>query len=611
MRQNYEFKEFTVENFSKLIEEKQITLPRFQRDVVWTKSQVEDLSTSLKEGFPFGTFLIAGDAPFRLLDGLQRANAIMSIYRKPQEYFNSDQIPTEVLLEFRKSLNDNSELHKGIPENELENAIVYWVKNQPNTDPTLEFKAFTLADYLYSRFLVQVSIELLKRGEKILSPLIKQIVDEVDNIGAIKIPCILYKGSDENLPTIFEKLNSTGTKLSRFQIFAANWVDKLIPNAQVEIKKLIFEEYSERQTTGNIMIEHFQESESEFLKQDLNLYEYLLGLGKLLESKYPYLFAGKGDSIGFTLSSACLQGSIRKIINLATIFTDTFDYSGFQAALFDSGKIVFSELNPYITLRINKLDKLSKEKPSLYHSDYQIISFIAKVFRDKYHLDTFKEKPEWKSTKKWALQIPYHYLYDQLENNWRGSGDKRIEDMLEGDRYHTKISQESWATTLDKWFKEKGLTKKQTGRTKIDDVDLLFLNYIYTYTYSHHDVKGTNEFHLEHLIAVKVLSDYISKNKGKVEGLPISAVSNLCYLDGELNKAKKQKTIYQYIKDNPGAVNIGDIESKSTFTSESEMAFVEFLSDVDNDGWEEFYKEFLGNRFEKLKAKFFELNKIC
>lgn len=611
MKQNYEFKEFLVEDFYNLIYDGSVILPRFQRDLVWSEKQVEELALSLKMGIPFGTFLLAGNNPFKLLDGLQRAHAIMKIYQKPQKFFNEDQISESLIDEIKKLLESCSpSIHKS--NDDVRHAIVEWVQAQVNTDPTNEFKGLHLARHLFQIFFIrEVDADVLIKGDKVLSPLISDITTEINNIGKIKIPCIIYKGTDDHLPTIFEKLNTTGTKLSRFQVFAANWVDKFVPHVQDKrIKKAIYTEYSERQKEGNITIEHFLENENEFYNQDLNLYEYLLGLGKILEVDYQDLFGNKGDSIGFTLTAACLQGSIRKIISISDVFNEEFIFQGFQDALFDAVKIVFSELEPYISLRINKSDNVKKPKPIIFHSDYQIISFVSKVFRDKYDLLTFSIKDDWNTIKKWVKQIPYYYLYDQLEDNWRGSGDKRIEEMLTSDRYRQPISLEKWEILLNKWFKEKELNKKQNKRTSIDNDDILFLNFIYTHLFTFHDVHGSKIFHLEHLVPIKLISDYLKKTNNTIVGLPISAVSNLCYLESEINKKKGKKTIYKFVKENPQDVNILNIEEKCTFTSESDLAFVDLLTGNNDEGWEKFYEDFLTKRFDVLKEKFYSLNGI-
>lgn len=611
MKQNYDFEEYFVNEFVDSLKKEEIILPRFQRDLVWSNTQIVELADSLKKGIPFGTFLLAGEKPHKLLDGLQRANAITKIYHEPQKFFRKDQVPQEIIDQVKELFINHGATFPEDYDEGLRNDIAAWVTNQKDTNPAKNFNAFMLGKHLFSLFSVKVDGELPYKASEILSPLIESIVDEINNIGSIKIPCIIYKGSDEHLPLIFEKINSTGTKLSRFQIFAANWADNLLPRLKdEEIKRIVFREYESRIKEGNINIEHFSEIEAEFLEQDLNLYEYLLGLGMVMEKAFPYLFFNKGDSIGFTLTSACLQGSIRKIYGLDKIIDDRFNFTGYKKALLDSIKIVFDTLRPFICLKINKSKSDKNENPIIFHSDYQIISFVAKVFREKYNLETFESDDNWNTKKAWIDNIPFHYLYDQIEDNWRGSGDKRIEDMLDSPRYRSVISKAAWEKNLLDWFRDKEMTKNQSRRTSIDSKDILFLNYIYTHVFTNFEVEGNVQFHLEHLIPVKTLTSFLASGKYKNGGLPISAISNLCYLEAELNQKKGNKTIYEYIKDQPDKLDISKIEEKCTFTKESDMDFVDLLTGNQDEGWDDFYFEFLNKRFATLINKFLNLNNI-
>ncbi len=607
MKQNYEFKDYSLKEYFEEIDNKDINLPKFQREIVWSQNKINALADSLALGIPFGTFLLAGENPRILVDGLQRTYALRQIYNGPQKYFKKDQIDNLTLTKIKQFLLENNAVIPNNQDDEIQKAIVEWIKNSPNTDPTEKFKGLYIAKDLFKQFSVKENADNLTKGDEILSPVIDVVIKEKSNIENIKIPCVIYKGSNENLPLIFEKLNTSGTSLTKYQIFASKWFNKTLPGMKdKEIKKIIFNIYDKRLKEGDIYINNLPESEAEFIKQDLNLFEYLLGLGNLCEKKFPNLFANKGDTIGFTLSAACLQGSIRKIGRINEIINDSFDFENFQNALFDSIDTVYLELRPYISVLIKR--SRGNKKPIIFHSDYQIVSLISKVFREKYDIPTFKEKKEWNKDHKWISNVPYYYLLDQLEDNWRGSGDTRIEEMLNSDRYKQKISRSTWSSLLDKWFQENEITKKQKVRININHVELLLLNYIYAHTITVAESQGSNIYNLEHLVPVDLLSKYIQDYK--IEGLPISAVSNICYLDETINKKKGKKTIYEFIKENPEEVNIYDIESKYTFTKESDLDFIKLLNDKDIEHWDEFYKEFIISRFKTLKEKFFELNRI-
>ena len=451
-------------------------------------------------------------------------------------------------------------------------------------------------------------------ADQILSPIIALINDERQNVEEIKIPCIVYKGDDENLPDIFEKLNTQGTQLTKYQVFAAHWDDFQLPNdIQNDIKEVMYEKYISRQHDGNINIDDLP-TKDDFLQGSINLFEYLFGLGNIIEKSFPLLFSGKGDSIGFTLTSACLRGSIKKLINIQSVFKNGFPYQKFREALFSSIETVNDQLYTILSLRINKYKNRTDPKPIIYHSDYQIISFISKVFRDKYSLEDFNILDTWSEKSEWIRNIQYYYLYDQIEGNWRGSGDVRIESMLSSSTYEKPLSRETWDHSLKRWFEEYQITKKQMKRSSISNTDLLFLNYIYRHMVTYDDIHNPDKkFHLEHIVPVKVLTDFITNNSENQiisEGLPISSVANLCYLDANLNDSKGEKTIYQFAKGKPEEFNLAEVEEKFTFTSEEDLALIDSLDKNPSLEWRDEYFNYLKNRFNVLVEKFLDMNEI-
>jgi hypothetical protein len=236
------------------------------------------------------------------------------------------------------------------------------------------------------------------------------------------------------------------------------------------------------------------------------------------------------------------------------------------------------------------------------------------LFRDKYSLDTFDVLQTWEDKKAWVKNIQYYYLYDKIERNWRGSGDSRIEDMLTTTTYENVLTKEIWRNSLERWFREYQITRKQTQRSSIDNTDLLFLNYIYKHLITFDDLTNPDKkFHLEHIIPVKLLKDYISENLDNViisEGLPISSVANLCYLDATINNSKGEKTIYQYAKEKPEEFNLAKVEEKFTFTSEKDLALIDSLDEDPSSEWRDEYFEYLENRFNILVEKFLDMNDI-
>ena len=63
------------------------------------------------------------------------------------------------------------------------------------------------------------------------------------NISDIKIPVNIYSGDSAKLPEIFELLNSSGVVLSKYEIYAARWLDTKLNIKNKKIKEAIRDKY--------------------------------------------------------------------------------------------------------------------------------------------------------------------------------------------------------------------------------------------------------------------------------------------------------------------------------------------------------------------------------
>ena len=77
-----------VQDIIEKIKNKEIVLPKFQRDFAWTQEQVSNLGKSIKNGFPIGSFTLyskKNSGKFLLLDGQQRCSSIFRIFENNEE----------------------------------------------------------------------------------------------------------------------------------------------------------------------------------------------------------------------------------------------------------------------------------------------------------------------------------------------------------------------------------------------------------------------------------------------------------------------------------------------------------------------------------------------
>ena len=541
---------------------------------------------------------------YSLIDGLQRTNTILSYVEKPTKFFDKENIDEEILqkLESVLGLTDQS-------REEIIKIITNWVKNLVGFEEEDGFASIYLASELINKLSPEGTSRYIDVND-VLVPFNKNLKHE-SNISNVKIPIIIYSGDKEYLPMIFERLNSKGTKLNKYQIYAATW----IPYGSIGINNsqiidLIKAKYDALIEEG-LQVDNYDPYSPAFNTSGFNYFEYVFGLGKYITGKYEQLFGSNNkddtaDSIGFNICTACLCDDIKKMADLPS-YLKRIDLDQFEESLLDAISLVNKQLKPFIGLNANKRKGNNGAKTvTVYHSEYQIVSLIGKVFKVKYNSDlTVKES--WNGMKEIVLNnIPFHYLYDILREYWRGSGDSKINELIKnGSRYELKITKNNWDNILSEWF-DNQLQRKEKSRVNIRDTDILFLKYIYTHLFTMYQDVSPIEYEIDHIISVNKLKE-ISGDLG----IPMSAVSNLCLIDKKTNKEKKDLDIYSHfskkVKDKQMTQHQADIEiakiEKFTFTTRQELQFVKKIR-------KENYLEFIGIRFDILKNKFYELNNI-
>ncbi len=591
---------------------KKIEVPKYQRNLVWKNKQKELFIESLKNGFPIGALLLYkknidqyGNEVYILVDGLQRSTTLLNYHERPTEFFSREDIPEAFLTNLANSLEIDDNM-----QSKLVNSIVSWVRGLKGFEENKGYSSFHLANHLLKIFGIQHNNNsVMSEIHEIIVPF-KEKVEIESDLSKIKIPVVIYHGTEDTLPTIFERLNSKGTQLNKYQIYAATWmIYNPINITNREIINLIKAKYDSLIDEG-LEIENYEPDSQDFFTGKFTVFEYIFGLSKYLMKNFPHLFGtykkeDSADSIGFNLGAICLGLSIKEMDDLPRKVIG-LNQLKFEEALFDSINEVYACLKPYIGIKANQRQG-TRTRQTIYHSEFQIISLIGKIFRMKYD-HNFNQRVDWEKNKVKVLNnIPYRYLYDIIRDYWRGSGDTKINDLIvDGSLYEKEVTINNWESVLDEWL-ESELQKKEQKRIKITPKAILFLKYIYSHLITVYQETSKTEFEIEHLVPVSRLMEIAEVN----DGLPISAISNLCLIEKSINKEKTNKTIYEYYDEKvrngdltpeQASREISNIE-RYTFTKRSDLGFVTEI-EITN------YKEFLRRRFEKMKNAFYKENRI-
>lgn len=187
-----------------------ITIPDFQRTLVWNKNKKQDLISSILKKRPIGAItLFRGEQEndVLLIDGLQRITTINEFNNTPSKIYSWNQlkknfseeidglIPAELKDRKREILNECREWYTNDYFNSKKSIIAFMNKTN--------IRNYIKDEYICEKFITSF-IELLDFEE-------------------IEMALIIYNGPKDNVADIFEKTNSGSVRLSKYEFYAAAW----------------------------------------------------------------------------------------------------------------------------------------------------------------------------------------------------------------------------------------------------------------------------------------------------------------------------------------------------------------------------------------------------
>lgn len=613
----------------------QITIPEFQRGLVWKRSEHSELIDSIDRGFPIGSLLLYEDAAasdssvtektyFKLIDGLQRTQALKSYVRKVNTLFTErdlDRASENLIVEQLSG-------YSGANRPKIRRAVVAWVKGRPGFDDSHDWNSQHLI-----RTLVEKVLDLAPEtapfnavfGELALNDAFVGRLDSFleatkrkRDITGNKIPVVIYRGDSDNLKEIYELVNSKGRRLTPYDILAAQWLNCRLRIKNPKIRDAIYQKYIEMQNAGYPLDIRDQMKTADLRRErDYNLYQYLFGLGQFLSEEYPYLFsktdADKVNRVSFNLVPACFEIPIEERARLQDEFEN-------KADSIKNGKHV-ARLEQCILESISFVDQVLRDilsigrreksgRPPIHHTEQQITAMIATAFRAKYVKDTLAEKDGWENKRKTLVEnLPMFYLHDILSNTWGRGGDQTLFRRVGQEYYlNSRPTTHDWDSVFRTWFNLQMETKKAVrGRVPLNSEQVLLLKYVH---YGKFGAQCNDKIYdIEHIIAVSTLVrdeeiywylDDETHHKG-----PINTIGNLGLLDESTNRAKGKQSFYDFVHSQNPSSGVGDDQLEGNMTNLENLLCCprDFLPSVLS---EDTFLEFLLDRWGHLKSEFFE-----
>lgn len=578
---------------------KKIVVPMFQRGKRWNKNQEKTFIDSLIKGYPVGTMLFYetfedNKRTYILVDGLQRGNSIKKYMTNPTEFFYDDSISDEFCAEILKIVEeDDKEFYSSI-----RTILTSFIKEQ-KTFKNLQY--YSVAKLIADEF--KVGYEPIEKLIDTIKNFFEERQDLYDRIASTVIPVIVYTGEESNLPDIFDRINSKGTPLDQYEVYAAAWpVNEKYAINNLGVIEHIVKKYDSFVEDGYFI--HGYSREEMRTTRKVNAFEYLFGLGKYLVEKYEILGFNKNfaddtvNPIAFELVNACLNDADKIRIlykNLQTIDLNILEQAIYKAIDF---------VNDSISV-VTKFKGNSRNANKIFHSKYQILSMISTTFKEMYANGDFTHFADsWQDRKSTiAKNLVHYYVYDIITNYWSEGGTGKIHAAAKPNRYMNEISSRAWMVALDGFFERSMLRAESKKVASPKSEEFVVLNCIYLKTFTAMDQLSIERFDVEHIAPKEQMRKLIEACKG--EGLPISCIANLCYLPEYVNRSKKDKNFYQdkkYLQ----YVKLEEVETKYSFTEEEDLDWMDMPYEKPEDFavLKEYYTDYCTKRFSKIKHLF-------
>lgn len=612
---------FTAIEINNNIMNKSFVVPPYQRGYVWSEKQKEQFVDTLKRGLPFGTILLYRDEKenqHQIIDGLQRCTTIYNFINKPAPFFNEDDVEEGLPLQLAKltGVANYASLANGIKEH-----LIDWVhKAFLSMDDVRDMQYI---DYAFAFTAFYPSAQGRESDiVRAVRPTLKKFKDLCESLCTVRIPAIVIKGDDDALPEIFERINSKGTQLSKYQIYAATWRKKY----KVDSEKLLGlikynKDRYERMSGDGTDIADFNPLTYTRDKK-LDLFEIAFALGKLLGNNYPSLFETKKDikdvdSLGFSLITACVGMKNAHSKNLHTAFEEIVGNQNVN--LFLERILQCVDTTQKLIGKFNKFKVNAGNEVGPLHTEFQIVSLIANIFVARYgvyqkddndriehfSLSLQSSNPEWETYEHQIKNNAWkRYCLDIMNSRWKGSGDKKLDAIVFDTSYYAQtISWVDFEAGIKQWYNAAKLEKREHKRVAPpQEPEKIFFAMLYLPVFTAEDQADQSKYDVEHLMTKNLMKKCLDRYDGQLR-LPIGSIGNLCLLPQRENRSKRDKTIYDDSSFlSKSKYTLAQLETKFTFTTRSDLVWVsdETLSKED---FENQYLQYIDGRFETLLAK--------
>lgn len=559
---------------------KKARVNKFQRRLVWTSKEKKEFIDTLKKGYPFGSILIykyKDQDVYSIIDGLQRFTTIDDYTKNPHHYITEiDDYVNKIGYLF-----DLESLNKKTKHNYYRH-----IREGINKALDIEIDQRKYDDLYHILYNDELLRDVIKNNEKFVNDqqhTLQNLVRDYLNVDDIEIPCIEFLGDETELATVFENLNRGGRKLSKYQVFSAQWshhrttLNELPYNNK--ILNINIDRYNALMKSRSVEIQDFDEIEMRNDKE-INLSEFCYALGVLIINQSSVFWSNSkkedninedlANEIGYSSLAIALKvrnNSIHDIPKFINFFSDSNQIEDMISKILGEYKVVNDQFSNYL-----RLPGVAERYESKVATNFQIMSYFSALWTVKYKYDSktgdiesrqgFKRNYD-EIRKNFIL----YYIYDVVTNRWSGTGDKKLNDIymiedMNKIRYLFKINIDTIEDSIIAWNEE------NTNKSSINFDNISKMLYV---IYLSFDINNHQEesYDYEHIFPRAKYNPFYKKHD-----IPLGSLGNLMLLDTTVNKSKQDNHIYGNLKNI--VIMTSDFREKHEYPNDG------LLKDLDN-----------------------------
>lgn len=529
-----------------------LKLPTFQRALVWSNNQKQEFFNTLKDGYPFGSILLyeyENEGKYTLIDGLQRYTTMLDFKENPTNYVEFDEY-AERISDLYVGASDST---KAEVTNYAKNALLKIIEK--HIDSTIEnIKVNEVAKKMIEQFPVLDDADTRDDINQVQADVILYFNKQLD-ISNVKIPCIFFEGEETELAEVFQRLNSGGKKLSKYQVFAAHWdrYDIELGKGDYSNKVLdnVIDRYEKLNNERGILIENFDPAEMRN-SRTINLSELCYGLGKIISDELVAFFNNVTEDIcneiGFQTMLIVFgipTNKMNELPNMHKFLKNKNSIEELFVNILKIYKIINNRFKESFSMVVSSRNDKYETKS---FTRLQIMSFFSSLWIALYKIELYESRNSFsikpiksaKNNQSTILANTIIYaLYDVIRKYWSGTGDRKLMDIyISGNnRYLKTLPKDVFRNELLRWNEES--TSKQSINIQTDEK--MLITFIANSRRSFYSSLNDN-FDYEHIFSRKLYNQH--KNNAII---PAGSLGNIMLLDAGTNRKKKEKFLYSVL----------------------------------------------------------------